>query len=886
MKITSISTKLLLTAAVVALVCFGATALVISSSISGLLEQQGRESLQVRALQEAEKLAASLNRSMEATRIQALALEGMIEAGQPSREAANAMLARGLASHPEWITNWVMFEPDGFDARDAEYVDTPNHDASGIYFPTWVRGDDGGVAAEIAMSYEESVGEDYYALPKELQRQVVLEPYVYPIGGVDVLMTSLITPVMIDGQFRGATGVDIGLDEIKNTVLAIRPFEGSQGRLLSAQGNLLADSDPAQLGKPLARDNLQEILAAVGAGKNFLHSLSLHDQTQIEIFVPISVGAAEERMALALSVPESVLTAAAREQARNIVLIGLLAAAILCLALYFGLRIVVTRPLGRAMAVANGIAQGRLDQRIDNDSEDEAGRLLESMRQMQSQLKAVLDGQMAMAREHDAGNISYRVDSSAFPGDFGRMVEGTNQLVGDHIAVNLRVIEILSHYADGDLTLDMEALPGEKARITETVARAKANLQRINQQIQHLVDAAAAGDYSARGEADSFHHDFRRMVEGLNSVMATGDASLAEVSRVLNALADGDLTQQMQGDARGVFARIRDDVERTNQRLSEIVGGIKHAADAINTAAREIASGNQDLSSRTEEQAASLEETASSMEELTSTVKQNAENARQANQLAVGASEVAVKGGEVVSQVVTTMDDINASSSKIVDIITVIDGIAFQTNILALNAAVEAARAGEQGRGFAVVASEVRALAQRSASAAKEIKALIDDSVGRISEGSQLVDQAGQTMGEIVTSVKRVTDIMAEITAASMEQSSGIEQVNQTVTQMDEVTQQNAALVEEATAAARSMEEQAEQLAEAVAAFRLRQDAEAVAVASGAAPKPRAAAESAAAGVRSAPKPMPSRPAAKASVKAPAIADAAAVGNDQHWQEF
>ena len=255
--------------------------------------------------------------------------------------------------------------------------------------------------------------------------------------------------------------------------------------------------------------------------------------------------------------------------------------------------------------------------------------------------------------------------------------------------------------------------------------------------------------------------------------------------------------------------------------LAKVVGEVRSGTDTIATASGQIAAGNQDLSSRTEEQASSLEETASSMEELTSTVKQNADNARQANQLAVSASEVASRGGTVVSQVVQTMGSINASSKKIVDIIGVIDGIAFQTNILALNAAVEAARAGEQGRGFAVVAAEVRNLAQRSAAAAKEIKTLIDDSVDKVDSGAKLVDEAGATMQEIVDSIQRVTDIMSEITAASAEQTSGIEQINQAITQMDQVTQQNAALVEEAAAASEAMQEQAGKLAQVVAVFRL-----------------------------------------------------------------
>ncbi|WP_142234430.1 methyl-accepting chemotaxis protein [Stenotrophomonas sp. CASM110] len=480
----------------------------------------------------------------------------------------------------------------------------------------------------------------------------------------------------------------------------------------------------------------------------------------------------------------------------------------------------LTRPLEGAVKLADGIANGRLDNSIDASGNDEVTQLLRSMQRMQAQLQSVMAAQGELARQHDAGSLSYRMDESAFPGDYGRMVHETNALVGSHVQVQNRLIEVMKHYARGDLSVDMDPLPGEKAAITQAMDETKASLSAINSEIRRLATAAAAGDFSLRGDEDRFAYDFRDMVAGLNRLMQTTDQNLVQVSSLLQAISRGDLTVRMQGDFHGVFARMRDDCNATVDQLKQIVGRIQASASSINLAAGEIASGNTDLSRRTEQQAANLEETAASMEELTSTVKQNAEHARQANQLAIGAHGVASQGGEVVGQVVTTMSAIEASSKKIAEIISVIDGIAFQTNILALNAAVEAARAGEQGRGFAVVASEVRTLAQRSAGAAKEIKGLIEDSVGKVADGSALVRQAGTTMGEIVASVQRVTDIMADISAASQEQSSGIEQVNQAVVQMDETTQQNAALVEEASAAARSMEEQANLLAEAVSVFR------------------------------------------------------------------
>ncbi|WP_343585031.1 methyl-accepting chemotaxis protein [Herbaspirillum sp.] len=358
-------------------------------------------------------------------------------------------------------------------------------------------------------------------------------------------------------------------------------------------------------------------------------------------------------------------------------------------------------------------------------------------------------------------------------------------------------------------------------------------------------------------------------------IMRTIGGDPSQAADVANRIAQGDLTPNIDirpGDTGSLLFSVRS----MRDSLLSTISNIKTSADTIATASSEIASGNLDLSGRTEQQAGSLEETASAMEELTSTVKQNADNARQANQLAESASEVAIQGGSVVGQVVQTMEGITQSSHKIADIIGVIDGIAFQTNILALNAAVEAARAGEQGRGFAVVASEVRSLAQRSAAAAKEIKTLIDDSVAKVDTGSKLVEQAGATMTEVVASVKRVADIVGEISSASQEQSAGIAEVGSAISQMDESTQQNAALVEQAAAAAQSLQDQASTLAGLVSRFRV--DAAQAhgipAAAAASAPRPRMSAPAAKKPVAAAARPAPAKPAARPAAKTEAATTA------------
>ena len=407
------------------------------------------------------------------------------------------------------------------------------------------------------------------------------------------------------------------------------------------------------------------------------------------------------------------------------------------------------------------------------------------------------------------GKLATRADAAKHLGDFQKIVVGVNETLDAVIGPLNVAAEYVDRISKGDIPPQItNNYNGDFNEIKSNLNVLIAAMETITSVAEDIAKGDLSMEVKPRSVQDQLMLALKNMV-----------AQLKGLAQCAEQIAEGDLTVRVHpASDRDVMGNA---FVSMVENLREIVGNVSSGTESIATASRQIAAGSADMAQRTEEQAASLEETASSMEELTSTVKQNADNSQQANQLAIVASDVAVKGGSVIEKVVVTMDSISDSSKKIADIIGVIDGIAFQTNILALNAAVEAARAGEQGRGFAVVAAEVRNLAQRSAAAAKEIKSLISDSVDKVGSGSKLVGEAGQTMREIVTSIKRVTDIMGEISAASLEQSSGIEQVNIAVTTMDEMTQQNSSVVQQSASATEALQDQAQLLVEAVSRFKL-----------------------------------------------------------------
>ena len=635
----SLNSKICVAATALAILSLGVTAAVIGYKSSASAEAAALALAHTSAREVAGALQARIASNLASVSSLAGAMRGTKSANLPlQREQINELTKATLSSSEDLLGAAVTWEPNALDGKDAEFANQkPNYDASGRFMPYWTRGAGGKLQVEPIVFDPKPGANDWYDVPKRTGKTFFTEPYIYPVDGKNVLMASLVTPIMIDGSFKGTASADFMLTRLAKILADLKVIEGGKLALISNGGLYASHPVPERLGKK-ADDVPAAGLEKVRQGQAYEYE---DDQGYIHLLQPLQIHPDIAPWSVELNFPKSVATASARELMTYTLIVALL-----CAAATAGILILVVNQLTRPLRTL--------------------GRTMTDLSSGDADLRVKLE------------------------------VKGTDEL----------------------------AVIGK---------------------------------------------GFNAFVEKIHAVLLQVQAS----------------------------------------------------ADNVARASAEIAQGNNDLSARTEQQASSLEETAASVEELTGTVKENADHARQANQLAASASSVAQKSGEVVGKVIATMTSINDSSNKIVDIISVIDGIAFQTNILALNAAVEAARAGEQGRGFAVVATEVRNLAQRSAAAAKEIKLLIDDSVGKVAAGSKLVDEAGATMEQVVDSVRKVTAIMADISVATTEQSDGIAQVNQALAQMDGVTQQNAALVEEAAAAAESLQDQASHLAEVVSVFKL-----------------------------------------------------------------
>ena len=707
----SLNTKICVAATLLVVLSLGITSAVIGIKSSASAESATMNLARTSAREAAGTLQTRITANLATVVNLAAAMRATKQANLPvSREQTSEMVKAALFSSDDFIGSAITWEPNALDGKDAEYAGKkPEYDDSGRYMPYWTRAAGGGVHVDPIVFDPAPGANDWYDIPKASGKVFFTEPYVYPIEGKDVLMASLVAPIMVDGKFQGTASADFALTRLAKILSELKPIEGSTLSLVSNGGLYASNPDPKRISKK-ADDIPAEGLEHIRKGQAYEY---VDAQNTIHLLQPMVITADTAPWSVRMSFPRSVATAAARDlllYTLTVALVCAIATALILVTVVYRL----TRPLRSLSKVMAGLAS-----------------------------------------------------------------------------------------ADADLGVKLEV------RGTDELA--------------------------------TIGSGFNQFVGKINAVLKQ----------------------------------------------------VRTSADSVSNASAEIAHGNNDLSDRTEQQASALEQTAASMEELNAAVQQNANSARQANQLALAASNVAIQGGQVVGQVVDTMKGITESSRKIVDIIGVIDGIAFQTNILALNAAVEAARAGEQGRGFAVVASEVRSLAGRSAEAAKEIKSLITASVERVEHGTALVDRAGVTMTEVASSIRKVTDIMGEISAASNDQANGVSQVSEAVKHMDQATQQNAALVEEMAAAASGLKSQAQELVQTVAVFKLGADDHAIAAHMPPSPPPVS---------RSSARPLPAPPKApamrpvsaqpKAAPAQPRIAapltkvPSSKAGNESDWETF
>lgn len=643
----SLRFKLLLWMVSIVLAGFLITVGVLTQRAASLQQTQAKAYAQQLANRNALDISAHVEKALHSARHLAETLSSLKSAGLVDRERANLMLKGILAANPDFLGVWTGWEPNAFDGIDKQYANKIGTDNTGRFIPYWNRGG-GKVQVEALIDYEVPGAGDYYVLPRKTGKEVVIEPYIYPVNGQNMLITSLVVPIFHEDRFVGVAGIDIALDTIQEKIGKLRIYENGYASLISNSGIIVGDRDASNVGQTFSKIGLSEAASnAIKTGQSYQTietDARISNGVSVErIFTPIRIGQTETPWSLVATLPESEILASIHELRIIAAILGLASILIVSIALVILLEKLVLKPIGgeptEAAGIANRVAQGDLTYPITVNSGD--------TNSLMAQLKNMQDGLVSM-------------------------------------------------------------------------------VQRVRQSAQNVASASA-----------------------------------------------------------------------------------------------QIAQSNAEMSERSHGQSQALRDTAASMNELDIIVNNNAGSAVQANQLAQNASSVATNGGQVVSQVVDTMRDINSSSREIAEIISVIDSIAFQTNILALNAAVEAARAGEQGRGFAVVAGEVRALAQRSAAAANEVKQLISASVSRVATGSQLVDQAGNTMKDVVTSIQRVTDIMGEISSASAEQSRSVRDVGNSMTHVDNAIQQNTHLVEEMAAAASSLNRQAEELVELVATFRV-----------------------------------------------------------------
>lgn len=721
----------------------------------------------------AERYALQITRDLSTVEIahtiaQVFAVER--RAGTLTRASADRILENELRAHPDIISFWSAWEPNALDGLDSVYANTSGHDETGRYVPFWNRGG-GAISVEPLRDYTVPGPGDYYLLPKQRGRETLLDPNLYEVAGREELMVTFAVPIHIDGQFVGVVGSDVLLAKVQELVGKIRPYGAGYASLLTGGGINVAHPDTGLIGKANTTLDAPGLREALRDGKPFVIPSWTHpDGTDhLRAFAPVRIGDTGTAWSLEVSIPRDAILAEANALRNSLTMLGILTVLATAIGVVVFVRI-TTRPLGELSEVAERIARGDVRQTVEYTSGDEIGYLADALREV-------------VAAESALANAAER-------------------------------------FGAGDASVEIK-VRSEHDVVGHAFQQAVSTLRGLIEQTNMLTAAARKGDLTTRGDANLFQGAYRELVEGINQTLDAVAQPISEASAVLDQVAQKDLTARMTGRYAGDFAQIQRSLNHALDNLEEALAQVNASSDQVASASSQISTGSQVLAQGANEQASALEEISSSLQEMTSMTQQNAANAQEGNNLAGITQERTQHGVDSMRQLVRALDLIKGSSGETARIVRTIDEIAFQTNLLALNAAVEAARAGEAGKGFAVVAEEVRALAMRSAEAASNTTELIEQAVRHADQGVSMGQEVLSDLEDIAARIAKVSEVMAEINAASGQQAQGIRQVNVAVEQMNGTTQQVAANSEESASAAEELSSQAEVLKSLVEQFRL-----------------------------------------------------------------
>lgn len=817
-----IKTKLLFSILFTVFLSFSVTAVLISYSSIQLVQKKamilGDETAKRYGFEVKNKLEQSLIVAQQLSAIFSKLRSEKIA----NRELYNHILFAVLEEHKDILATWAVYEPNAFDGKDTEFANKAGHDASGRYIPYYSRASGFLVTLEPRTNYDKPKLGDYYLLPRQAKKAMAINPYFYQINGENVLVTSFSVPIIENEKVVGVVGVDVSLKDYAKYFQNAKPYGTGYINILASDGTYVFNKKPELIGKNIMdnKERSGSLKRAVLETLTRAQSLQFFDDNNnLRIQRPIQIGNLNNNWAVSVIIPMAQINQEISVLVQTVVLVAAVSLILLIGIIIFVVKKVIQHPLDILYAFISKIAStGQFHHRAIYTTQDEFGDLISKVNQFSASLEQTFTETNMVMEAVAKGNFTKRVRSEVV-GDLLTLKTNINYSVERVEMTMQELTTVMCALIQGQFS--QRVSDQIEGNFKTAVDQAMFSMESVIQEINNIMATIAQGDFEHIITVDA-KGELKLLKESVNHTVRKVAETIYEISTTMSQIANGDLTVQMEvGRYENNFKILIENINHATQSLKHLINQVVDSIRVMRTAAEEIESGNHDLSSRTATQASHLEETASSLDSFTEVMQSSVTQAKQANKYVIQSTEIAERGGVVVQQVMQTMQDISTSSHRVTEITTIIDNIAFQTNILALNAAVESARAGDAGKGFAVVANEVRQLAHRSASAAKDIAHLIAETVHKIQRGSELVSAAGTTMEEIVNSIRSITVIISRIAEDSMEQSNNLVQVRAAIEQLNTITQQNATLVEQVSAASGSLAKQSRDLEKAVHVFKV-----------------------------------------------------------------